>query len=87
MDNSLSHNSGNRNSFLMEVKSMAKSEKNNVAGVKETTHKCVLKGSDLAVEASLTLVASDQKDLARVVSQIIGDRVRLVVEAVNANPV
>lgn len=73
-------------SFLMEVKSISKSEKNNVAGVKETTHKCALKGSDLTVEAVLTFVASDQKDLERVVPMRIGDRVRIVVEAVNANP-
>ena len=72
-------------SFLLEVKSISKSEKNNVAGVTEHSHKCVLKGSDLTVEAVLTLKASDQKDIANVVPMRIGDRIRIVVESVNAN--
>lgn len=67
----------------LEVKQIAKIEKETPQGIELTSYRCVLKGGGSFVKATLTLESQDLKELEYVVAQQIGEEVYLSLESVN----
>lgn len=69
--------------LALELKSLNKSSKKTLAGIEQVTYNCQFKGSSGSVMASLSMKASDLRDLEQIVSQRMGKVILIEIKDLN----